>query len=77
MMTQFEDKPLLALGPDGVSRIDGSIPAIPTDSLEGALILAQFARNGRYVLNEYHEQILIKHGVPTDGITISRSIPTT
>lgn len=47
----------------------------PVDSREGIQYLAEWARVGGWVLNEYHEQIAKKHGVSFDGVIVARQIP--
>jgi hypothetical protein len=46
---------------------------IVVDSLEGIRLMMHFARNGGFVLNEYHEEIAKKWGVPTDGVRFARA----
>jgi hypothetical protein len=35
--------------------------------------MMHFARNCGFVLNEYHEEIAKKWGVPTDGVRFARA----
>jgi hypothetical protein len=55
---------------DMQSKADSPLDA-PLNSLEGARILARWAKGSGAVLNEYHRQLLTKHGVSTDGIIFS------
>lgn len=48
----------------------------PLDSKEGMEILCAFARNSGAVLSEHHERLAQKWGVSTEGVTISRPLPT-
>ncbi len=48
---------------------------LPADSKEGIAYLMNWARNGGWVLQEWHEAIAVKYGVPTEGVIISRPIP--
>lgn len=48
----------------------------PLDSREGIQYLADWARAGGWVLNEWHEKLAEKHGVSFEGVTVSRPIPT-
>ena len=48
-----------------------------TDSREGIAYLFRWAKAHNAVLNEAHERMAKKYGVSTDGVMISRPIPTT
>jgi hypothetical protein len=50
---------------------------IPADSKEGMKILFDWARATGAVLNESHEKLARSYGVETEGVLISRKIPTT
>lgn len=54
---------------------EGNGPVILLDSPEGAAILIRWARAHRMVLSEAHEAIARKHGIDTEGVIISRSLP--
>lgn len=45
------------------------------DSPEGIEHLFRWAKAGSYILDERHERIAKKYGVPTEGVVISRPIP--
>ena len=47
----------------------------PLDSKEGAQMLIDFACRGRFVLNEWHEELAKRHGIETDGVIFARPIP--
>lgn len=48
----------------------------PLDCKEGVERLFSAARFSGLVLSEYHERLAQKHGVSTDGVTISRPLRT-
>lgn len=42
----------------------------------GIEMIMDFARNGGFVLHEFHERLAKKHGVSTDGVVFARRVPT-
>jgi hypothetical protein len=48
---------------------------VKLDSKEGIARFMDWARAHDIVLNEGHERLAKKHGVPTDGVVITRQIP--
>jgi hypothetical protein len=47
---------------------------LPLDSKEGMEILVRCAKAGGYVLSEFHERLMAKHGISIEGVTISRQL---
>lgn len=56
---------------------DDATVSTPVDSAEGMAILLAFARNGNFVLQEFHERLALKYGLDTSGVTFARQIPKT
>ena len=51
--------------------------AAPVDSKEGIEYLLRWAKAHNIVLDERHERIALKYGVPTAGAIFARPIPLT